>query len=206
MAVSTRNGWGLQTAQFAVSQVVGGQNTVIPNVGVAVSVVPNGSVRLAKLLYRVDLAPDVAIGTVAVPVLWRLFAIPGTLPPDLSAYQQQAFAVGAHPEIPKLFGGSSPQPLLLDVWLDFSAGDPGLNRLAPIEFPDAGPSTSETLNIVLMPIIDANFLTTAPVGVAQAIATIMAFGTGVTVNPQGSSYGAGGDGARSLPRFDVGIG
>lgn len=199
MPVSARNGWGFITQQFPVTKVAGGINVVVSNVGVAISVVAAGTVRLAQILYRVDLAPDVPVGTASVPVLWRLFVVIGTLPPDLSAFQAQAFPAGSHPEVPLLTAAGSPLQILHDEWLDFSNGDPGLNQIAQVQLPDGGPTVNKNdqLNVILMPIIDAN-LPAAPLGAANAVVSLAAWGTGA-----GSLLGGIGapDSAASLPRY-----
>jgi hypothetical protein len=208
MPLSIANGWGFSSSQFAATTPVAGVNQVNRNVGAGRSIVAGGSLRLTKLQYRIDLAPDVAVGAAVSPVYWRVFVLSGILPADLSIFQAQAFAAGSHPEIPLVQAGiGTPLPILHDIWLDLSAGDPGLNRLAEVEFTDAGPTigVGETLSVLVVPILDANLPAVAgPVIAANAIVSVSAFGTGVTVNPQGGSGGAS-DGARSIPRFDVAL-
>lgn len=202
MALSNKNGWGMQAALLPVTKVVGGVNTVVSNVGVALSIVAgNAAIRLTKLSWRVDLAPDVPAGTVNVPTRWRVLVIGGPLPPDVSLYQLQAYPTGAHPEIPATTAAQSANPILWDEWLDFSAGDPGLNSLASVDWADAGPrvSSTETLNCLLIPILDANILQ-ALIGAANAQMVIVASGTA-------DSNAGGVSGANreqsSLPRYDV---
>jgi hypothetical protein len=205
--LSGRTGWGFLSSQIAVTQVVGGvSNVVLNNVGAALSIIAGaGALRLTKIAWRVDLAPDVAVGTVVVPVLWRVIVFSGSLPPDITALQLQAFPNGAHPEIPAKIGIGAPVPILHDLWLDFSAGDEGLNKLAERDFADGGPSVNalETMNVAVFPLQDAN-LSNAPLGVANVIISLGAWGTGVTVNPQGGN-GALDGGSKSLPRYGVSI-
>lgn len=203
MAVSSRNGWGFKSAFAPVTNSAAGPvNTVLGNVGVAIQIVAASAIRLTKLAFRVDLAPDVAVGTVIAPVRWRTIVLLGQLPQDCTIFQLQAFPAGAHPEIPKNLSDGTPIPTLWDVWSDFSAGDPGLNRLAEIDFSDAGPSVSqgETLSILLVPIIDV--LSNALAGNANALMTIGAFGTGLGANAPGAS-GGGSQDLKSMPRYDV---
>jgi hypothetical protein len=204
--LSSGNGWGFQSNQFQAVAVVAGVNAVIANIGVARSIVAGGPIRLVKLGYRIDLAPDVPAGSAASPIYWRVLVVSGTLPSDLTAFQLQAFPAGAHPEIPTNIAGTAPLPVLFDLWLDLSNGDPGLNELAEIEFADSGPSVAagETLNVLVIPILDSTIAALGPIGASNVIVTVEAFGTGVTVNPQGSAGGYDGqNGARSLPRYDV---
>jgi hypothetical protein len=204
MPVSSRNGWGFKSAFAPVTaSAVGPVNTVLGNVGVAIQIVAGSAIRLTKLAYRVDLAPDVAPGTVIAPVRWRTIVLLGQLPQDVSIFQAQAFGgAAAHPEIPKNLSDGTPIPTLWDIWSDFSAGDPGLNRLAEVDFSDAGPSVSqgETLTILLTPIIDT--LSNALAGAANALMTIAAYGTGEGADAPGASGGGSSD-YRSIPRYDV---
>lgn len=205
MPVSSRNGWGVQTQFFPVTTSIAGPiNAVIPNVGVAATIVagPQGS-RLTKIAYRVDLAPDVAVGTVNVPTKWRLLVLAGQLPPDITLYQTQAYPTGAHPEIPMVTASGSAVPTLHDAWLDFAAGDEGLNRIANIVWSDSGPTVGggEFMTILVTPIIDANLGQTL-LGAAKASVYLGCYGLGVSVAE--SSQLTGGP-SRSLPRYDVGL-
>lgn len=208
MAVSARNGWGMQTAFNPVtSSVAGPINTVLGNVGVAVSIVASGApMRLSKIFWRVDLAPDVPAGTVNVPVRWRLLVMAGQLPQDVTAFQRQAYAGGAHPEIPDQTSGETPNPLLWDEWLDFAAGDPGLNQIAERDFADAGPGVAqgEFMSVLLTPIIDAN-IPQILLGVANASMVLGAYGLGVASGAAASGGIGGSGGSRSMPRFDVAL-
>lgn len=203
MPVSSRNGWGFKSAFAPVTKSAAGPvNTVLPNVGVAIQIVASAAIRITKLAFRVDLAPDVAAGSVISPVRWRTIILLGQLPQDVSAFQAQAFGgAAAHPEIPKNLSDGTPIPTLWDIWSDFSAGDPGLNRLAEIDFSDAGPSVAEgeTMSILLTPILDT--LSNALAGDANALMTLGAYGTGQGANAPGAS--GGGQEYGSLPRFDV---
>lgn len=206
MSVSTKNGWGIHTALQTVSSVVGGVNVVTGNVGCAIVVQAGGGpIRLTSLGWRVDLAPDVAFGTAAGPVRWRVCVFTtAQIPTDVTALQAQGYANGNAPGIPLAPGDLSSVPMLHDLWLDFSAGDPGLNVMAQQTFPDAGPSADQTssLIILLTPILDAN-LAQAPIAACNAQMTLSCFGTGVTVAPNGGVIGSGPQSGRSLPRFDV---
>jgi len=205
MPVSSRNGWGVQTQFFPVtSSVAGPINAVLRNVGVAANIVagPQGS-RLTKISYRVDLAPDVAVGTVNVPSKWRLLVLAGDLPNDVGLYQEQAYPTGAHPEIPRVTASGTAVPTLHDEWLDFAAGDAGLNRIANVSWADSGPTVggTEKMSILLIPIIDANLSQTL-LGVANAQVYLGCYGLGVSV---GESYQLTGGPSRSLPRYDVSL-
>ncbi len=207
MPVSLKNGWGLMSAFLPVSSVVAGANKVTSNVGTAIQVIAGaGPVRLTKIAYRVDLAPDVVVGTVDSPTRWRVVVLAGQLPQDISSFQSQAFGAGSHPEIPQNISSGAPLPVLYDIWLDFAANDPGLNELAEIDFADAGPTVAsgDTLTILIAPILDAN-INQALLGTSNAMMTLVAYGTGVSQNPTGGA-GTGEAGSRSLPRFDSRIG
>jgi len=187
------------------SSVAGPINKVLTNVGVCLSVVAGTApIRLAKLSYRVDLAPDQPVGTVNAPVRWRVMVMTGTLPPDVSQYQAQAFPLGAHPEIPSVTAALSANPILFDLWLDFSAGDAGLNEVASQDFADAGPRVVNggTLNLIVVPIIDANLGQTL-LGVCNAQVMISGFGL-VDTNPSPSGDAYGTKSQSSLPRYDIG--
>jgi hypothetical protein len=125
----------------------------------------------------------------------------GTLPLDVTLYQTQAFPTGFHPEIPQITAALSANPILWDVWLDFSAGDFGLNRIASFEWADSGPRVvaGDTLNLIVIPIIDANLGQTL---LGACNAQIMVAGSGLAMADSGS---AGGPVSQSsLPRYDVG--
>jgi hypothetical protein len=204
MALSTKAGFGVQTALFPVTTSVAGPiNTVIRNVGVAIQNVAGASpMRITKLSWRVDLAPDVPAGTVNVPVRWRLFICSGIIPQDIGVYQQQAFPTGSHPEVPANTAASTPNPLLWDAWLDFSAGDPGLNRLASEDWADSGPTVAggETVSAILCPILDST-MPNVLLGAANAQVTLALSGMSFAqpVGAAGGDFGA----SRSLPRYDV---
>lgn len=204
MPVSSKNGWGVQNFFGPVTKVSGGVNVVLSNVGAAIQVISGtGPLRLTKLAYRIDLAPDVPVGAASSPVLWRVCVVEGQLPADISAFQKQAFPTGSHPEVPQNLAYATPQPTLFDLWLDFSAGDPGLNALATWDFADAGPTVTGTdfLTVLACPILDAN-LSAAPLGAANALISLMAWGTGAGVSPYGA---ASSDSNRSLPRYDISV-
>jgi hypothetical protein len=209
MALSIKTGWGMQAAMLAVTKSLAGPvNSVLPNVGVALSITAgNAPMRLTKLSYRVDLAPDVVAGTVNVPTRWRVLVIAGTLPQDMSVYQAQAYPTGAHPEIPFVTAAQSPNPILWDLWLDFSAGDPGLNKIATEEWADAGPRVigGDVLNCIVIPIIDAN-IPQVLLGAANAQIVVAASGM-ADIGPNGNSSTTGGSShdQASLPRYDVGV-
>jgi hypothetical protein len=159
------------------------------------------AIRLVKLGWRVDLAPDVPVASVNSPTLWRVVVFRGQLPQDITQLQLQAFPSGAASGIPAVTEQNAAVSIIHDEWLNFANGDPGLNSLAFREFADAGPAVpaNETMTILITPIIDAN-LGQGLVGAANAQITIEAFGTGDV----GSSSGAGNSGGlASLPRFDV---
>lgn len=207
MPVSLKNGWGLMSAFLPVSANVGGVNKVTGNVGTAIQVIAGGGpIRLTKFAYRVDLAPDVVVGTVDSPTRWRVVVLAGQLPQDISSFQSQAFGAGSHPEIPQNISSGAPLPVLYDIWLDFAANDPGLNGLAEIDFADGGPAVAagDTLTILLTPILDQN-IGQALLGTSNAMMTLLAYGTGVSQNATGGA-GTGDTGSRSLPRFDSRLG
>lgn len=205
MALNNQNGFGFAATFIPITKDAGGVRSVLPNVGAARQINAGGSpLRLTRLTYRVDLAPDVAVNTVNVPIYWRLMAFRGDLPVDVSQYQAQAYPAGAHPEIPANFQ-SAANPIMLDVWLDFSNDDPGLNQLAVIEFPDAGPDVAgnDSVTVILVPLIDQNFPQALP-GAANAVIALGVWGTGIGADAR-NAMGSGGN-SKSLPRYDVAIG
>ena len=202
MAPSLRSSWGIHSQFTAVTKVVAGVNTVIQNVGVAIQI-SGMTVRLTKLGWRVDIAPDVVAGTVVGPVTWRLVVFNAPLPQDIGILQLQAFATGARPEIPlDVQGVGAPVSILHDEWLDLSKGSPGLNGLGTREFPDAGPTVTDFLTILLCPILDAQ-QSQAIVGAANAMMTVEAWGTSATAGAFGGIPGAPAPTQPSMSRFDV---
>lgn len=207
MPVSSRNGWGAQTAFFPATQDSAGARTVLANVGIAAQIIAGKSpIQLAKISWRVDLAPDVAVGTVISPTRWRLVVFAGQLPTDVSTFQAQRFPAGSHPEIPAITSENAPVTILWDEWLDFAAGDPGLNAIASESWGDVGPGVGpkEVMTILLVPILDATLSQALP-GAANALAYLAVAGGGVSVD-QTLANGGGTGGSRSLPRFDVSLG
>lgn len=205
MAISTRNGWGMKAALIQAQKVAAGANVVNTNLGAGASIVAgSGPLRLTKVAWRVDIAPDVAVGVASGPTRWRLVVARGTLPPDVSAFQTQAFAAGSHPEIPQNIDAGAPLEILFDLWLDFSANDPGLNQLAFYDFADAGPTIfgGDTMLVFLVPIVDAQ-LSQAIVSNSNALVTVGAWGVGVTVNPQGGTGNPQSSSQPSMPRYDA---
>ncbi len=191
----------MQAVLLQVSSVVAGANAVIGNVGVAISVVAgNAPIRLTKLSWRVDLAPDVAAGTVSAPTRWRVFVVVGQLPQDLTSLQTQAYPTGSHPEIPANTAAGSPLPMYWDVWLDFTAGDAGLNELVSEFWSDSGPTASqgETLNCVIVPVIDAQMDQSV---IGSSNAQIVLAASGLAMSP--GQAGGNASGSKSLPRWDV---
>lgn len=204
MSLSTKSGWGMQAAFLPVTTSIAGPvNAVIRNVGVAISVVAGNvnPIRATKLSWRVDLAPDQPVGTVNAPTRWRVVLVSGIIPADISAYQAQAYPTGAHPELPLNTSATSPNPILYDLWLDFAAGDPGLNRLVSEDWADFGPQVNagDTINAIICPIIDANLGQTL-LGACSAQITLALSGGGFQ-----AAAGASGStsGNASLPRYDV---
>lgn len=206
--VTQKSGWGTQAALIQVVDGSGTANVVMGNVGAGINVQTGaGPLRVTYIGYRVDLAPDTTVGSVVSPVRWRLVVFTGSkFPDDLSSLQVQAYPTGSHPEIPSSAGPSASVPVLFDLYLDFSAGDPGLNALASIPFPDGGPTAqgNDALNIALVPMFDAN-LPTTPKANSNAFVTLIAFGTGIAQGQAGGQAGNQGTG-KSIPRFDVSIG
>lgn len=207
--ISSKNGWGVQSALQAVTQVVAGVQSVIPNVGVGLQIVASsGPIRLSKLLWRVDLAPDIAAGTGISPVRWRIVVLGGAIPVDVSAFQKQAFVNGARPEIPSYISNGTPVPVLYDAWLDFSTPvpSPGLNGLASEEFADSGPAVAggsgNVLSALLVPILDGN-LPQAPLLAVNALMTIAAYGLGASAGVLGAGRASD---YPSIPRYDVNLG
>lgn len=202
MPVSTRSNWGIHSLFNPVTKVVAGVNTVIQNIGVAIAI-QGQTVRLTKLAWRVDIAPDVAAGTVVGPVTWRVVVFQAPLPPDIGLLQTQAFATGARPEIPNAASGvGAPVNILHDEWLDFSKGSPGLNGLGTREFPDAGPTVTDFLTVLLCPILDTQ-QSQAIVGAANAMMTIEAYGVGAGGEAFGGAPGSVAPDNPSLSRFDI---
>jgi hypothetical protein len=200
--VSNRSSWGIHSLFNPVTSVVAGVNTVIRNVGVAIQI-SGQVVRLTKLGWRVDIAPDVVAGTVVGPTTWRVVVFNAPLPQDVGLLQQQAFAAGARPEIPNAVSGvGSPLAILHDEWLDFSKGSPGLNGLGTREFPDAGPTVTDFLTVLLCPILDAQ-QSQAIVGAANAMMTIEAYGTAADGGAFGGAIGSGAPTSPSLSRYDI---
>jgi hypothetical protein len=201
-----KNGWGIASAFMQVTNPVAGVNAVNRNVGVAVAMPPGqAGVRVSKLLWRVDLAPDVPVGTVVSPVRWRLIIFQNQLPADISALQAQAFApAGARLEIPKNIGTGAPVSVWYDNYLDFGAGSPGLNALASEIFPDGGPSAGPTdfLTALLTPIIDST-IAPAPLGAANALMTLAMYGTGAGAEAFGGVAGGAIRTEPSIPKWDT---
>ena len=200
-----KNGWGTASAFSQVTIPVAGVNTVMRNVGIAIQIAPGAGVRISKLTWRVDLAPDVAVGTVVSPVRWRLVVFEAPLPADIGLLQVQAFASpAARPDIPQNVGAGAPVPIWYDDWLDFGAGAPGLNAIASRDFPDGGPSAGPTdfLTALLCPILDPS-IAPAPLGAANAMMTLGVYGTGAGPEAFGGSSGGPITTEPSMPRFDV---
>jgi hypothetical protein len=207
-APSIKSGWGVSAAQLPVGQLSGGLNAVIPNVGLVIQIPPSGfAQRVAKLGWRIDLAPDQPVGTLVSPTRWRVTIVQGQIQ-DVTAWQTQAFgAAAARLDIPKNYGNSAPLPVLHDEWLDLSSGAPGLNVLFTRDFADAGPSVDPTayLSALLVPLIDAAFPATPPNPAANqpsAIMTLELYGTTATAGAFGGPAGAAAASQPSLPRYD----
>jgi len=208
--ITTRPRWGAITAFLPVTTLVGGLNTVISNVGVAIQIYPGAwAQRVTQIGWRIDLAPDVTPFTLASPIRWRVFIGQGQVPDDISAFQQQAFGAtnppGARLEIPFLRGGSTSIAMLHDEWLDFGCGAPGLNKLFTRDFADGGPSVAANafLCAILCPLIDAQFpITTSPNPTpAFAQMTLEMWGTSATAGAfAGDPFSSGGK-EPSYPRF-----
>ena len=203
MPLVTRPSWGNVTAFIQATQVVGGVESVVPNVGIAIVVPPQGRpTRLAKLAWRVDLSPDQVPGTVEQPDRWRVCVFQGPLPQDVTSMQTSA-AYQNVLGIPQNNGQRAPVPVLWDEWLDATVSFPGLNAQFDRDFADSGPEVSggEFMTIILVPIIWP--MLQIAVGVATAQLSLSAFGTiGIgTGGPGGPDRGLG-----SLPRYDVGFG
>jgi hypothetical protein len=204
MPANSRSGWGFITALVGAAKTVGGVNVVQPNVGVATVIQAVGRIRLSKLLFRVDLAPDVAAGTVVAPTQFRVVVLQGTsLPVDVSPWQNSAYGnASAHPEIP---AQNSAMEVLFDHWLDVLV-DPGLNQPAFFDFADAGPAVGPGMAIVvlLVPMITTMSQLIVPTNgtFANVQLTLGVFGLGDTTNPQGGVNNYGNRDA-SLPRYDV---
>lgn len=202
--VAQQSGFGAWTGFGPVTNgAASPNNAVLGNVGIARSIISGGApIRITHIGYRVDLAPDLAAGTVNVPLRWRLVVLADKLPSDITAFQQQAFAAGAHPEIPADLAVSASPQILLDRWLDFGAGDPGLNQVAVIDLADAGPvvaGNGSTITVLLCPIIDANLSQTLP-GAANALLYLEVFGRSTDAIGNSSAP----TGTKSLPRWGVG--
>lgn len=196
------SGWGSWAGfQPVTSSDAGPVNKVLGNVGLALQLQAGaGPIRISHLGWRVDLAPDVAVGTVNAPVRWRVCVLNDQLPQDISAFQVQAYPNFAHPEIPAKVGPLASPSVLFDRWLDFSNNDPGLNAVAVVDLADAGPSVASgrTMTVLLIPIIDANLGQTL-LGVCNALMYLEVYGTGVS--QAGNSAAPQAD--RSLPRWGV---
>jgi hypothetical protein len=204
--INAKGGWGFKTALVPVSQTQAGINVVQTDVGVAIVVQAAGPIRLSKLMYRADLAPDVPAGSVSSPTRFRVVVLVGTqVPQSVSAWQAQDFgATATHPEI----ATRSPLQVEFDAWLDFGAGDAGLNELAFVDFSDAGPycPAGGAMVILFVPVIDSQMdqsIIPANGTFANAQMTIAAYGLGEGGSPQGGSDGA--QSGRSLPRYDVSL-
>lgn len=203
-ALFVKNGWGLTSAFQQVTLPAGGVNVVSRNVGIAIQIPPGAAIRVSKLAWRVDLAPDVAVGTVVAPVRWRLMVVEAPVPSDIGLLQNQAFAPsGARLDIPQNVGNGASVPVWWDEWLDFSAGAPGLNVIAERVFPDGGPSAdpSSFLTAMLFPLLDTT-IAPAPLGAANAMMTLGLFGAGADAAAFGGSSGTSTT-QPSLPRWDV---
>jgi hypothetical protein len=206
MTIAARNGWGWISNLVTVAKTVAGVNVVQTNAGVGAAIQTTGRIRLTKLCYRVDLAPDVAAGSVSSPTQYRLVVLSGAnIPPDVGAWQQSGFGnASAHPEIP----GASPLEVLFDLWLEFAANDPGLNQLATIDFADAGPSVAGGQQMIAFLVPMNTTMTQAVVPadgtVSNAQLTLGIYGRGDDGNIEGGN--AGQFSGASLPRYDVRVG
>lgn len=205
MPVNQRTGWGVVAGLLNTSRVDAGVESVERNVGVAIAVKapPTNGVRLCRLEWRVDLAPNVAAGTVIAPDKYRLVVLQGELPQDITAYQNSAGYTN-EPSIPTAIAGNSSLPVLHDQYLDANVSFPGLDILASESFADMGPVVpgNETLTILLTPIITA--LSQTAVGIAASFHYLAAWGRG-EFDPSGGISSSPGSKNASLPRFDVGL-
>jgi hypothetical protein len=204
MPANSRSGWGFITALVGAAKTVGGAWTVQSDVGVATVVQAVGRIRLSKLLFRVDLAPDVAAGTVVAPTQFRVVVLQGTsLPGNVSPWQNSAYGnASAHPEIP---AQNSAMEVLFDHWLDVTV-DPGLNQPAFFDFADAGPSVGAGMALIVLLLPMKTTMGQVPLPADGTFAnvqlTLGVFGLGDTTNPQGGANNYGNRDA-SLPRYDV---
>lgn len=202
MPVSAASGWGFGSTLQAATQVIGGVESVVPNIGIGRQIIAGGApIRITKLSFRVDIAPDVPSGTVIGPTAWRLIAFAGALPSDVTDYQRQGFPLGGFPAIPRNISAGAANTVIWDEWLDFAAGDEGLNKLVSRDFTGSGPSVgdNQTMSIVLIPILAA--LSQAHVGIANVMMTLGVFGEATAQNGANGNSLSGNE--RSLQRFAV---
>jgi hypothetical protein len=177
-------------------------------VGIAIQVSPAAwAQRVTKLGWRVDLAPDVPVGTFVSPIRWRVLVIQGQVPPDITSLQQQAYGpAGARLDIPAQLANGAPFPILHDEWLDFGLGAPGLNQLFLREFTDGGPAADPNayMSAILCPLIDKAYPLTAPNAAPfpSAQMTLELWGTSATAAAFGGSPSTAQAGQASLPRYD----
>lgn len=195
----SRNGWGVTSGLFQVSQVNAGVESVLLNCGLAIQIPPSATPkRITHLRWRVDLAPDVAAGSVIVPDKWRLGIFRGQLPGDITSFQASRNYVN-EPSIPDV----TALEVLHDNYLDASVSFPGLDVMSEKGWSDGGPTVDagDWLSILLCPLNVA--LAQSAVGIANAFAYLEAYGT----TSQASQQYGNGDSSdfKSLPRWGVGM-